>query len=72
MKAPALSDFIFTRLQSWKTAIVNKVRHAEALQKNIHTEKQFNRQMELNGEARKIKREMAELKMEMEGLKGEG
>lgn len=45
-------------------------RYAESLQKKIRKEKQFNRQVELNGEARKVKREIAELKKEMDCLKG--
>ena len=58
------------RIIELQTLMNAKARHAESLQKKIRAEKQFNKQMELNGEARKIKREIAELKKEMEGLKG--
>ena len=60
------------RIIELEAIITKKARHAESLQKKIRAEKQFNKQMELNGEARKIKREIAELKKEMERLKGEG
>lgn len=53
------------RIIELQDLIDKKSRYAESLQKKIRKEKQFNRQMELNGEARKIKREIAELKKEM-------
>lgn len=56
------------RIIELRELITQKSRYAESLQKKIRTEKQFNRQMELNGEVRKIKREMTELKKELMGL----
>lgn len=58
------------RIIELEAIITKKARQAESLQKKIRAEKQFNKQMELNGEARSIKREIAELKKEMERLKG--
>ena len=58
------------RIIELQELINKKSRYAESLQKKIRTEKQFNRQMELNGEARKVKREIAELKKELVSLKG--
>ena len=58
------------RIIELRELITQKSRYAESLQKKIRTEKQFNRQMELNGEVRKIKREMTELKKELMGLQG--
>lgn len=58
------------RIIELQTLMNAKARHAESLQKKIRAEKQFNKQMELNGEARKIKREIAELKKEMEEQQG--
>jgi hypothetical protein len=37
----------------------------EALQKKVRAEKQFNRQMQLNAEARNLKRELAMLQEEI-------
>lgn len=59
-----------SRIVELQSLIDKKSRYVEGLQKKIRTEKQFNRQMELNGEARKIKREIAELKKEMVSLQG--
>lgn len=58
------------RIIELEELITKKSRYAESLQKKIRTEKQFNRQMELNGEARKIKREIEKMKKELSGLKG--
>ena len=58
------------RIIELEEMIDKKVRYAESLQKKIRTEKQFNRQMELNGEARRIKREIEKMKKELSGLKG--
>lgn len=58
------------RIIELEEMIGKKARYAESLQKKIRTEKQFNRQMELNGEARKVKREIAELQRELASLKG--
>ena len=58
------------RIIELEELITKKTRYAESLQKKIRTEKQFNRQMELNGEARKIKREIEKMKKELSVLKG--
>ena len=58
------------RIIELQELITKKSRYAESLQKKIRTEKQFNRQMELNGEARKIKREIEKMKKELSILKG--
>ena len=39
-----------------------------ALQKRVRTERQFNRQLELNNEARALKKKVAEWEKEMNGL----
>lgn len=41
----------------------------EALQKRVRTEKQFNRQLELNNEARALKKKVAEWEKEMDVFK---
>lgn len=48
--------------------IARKRRTAEALQKRVRNEKQFARQMELNSEARTLKREIAKLEEELTTL----
>ena len=48
--------------------IARKRRTAEALQKRVRNEKQFAKQMELNSEARTLKREMAKLEEEVKTL----
>lgn len=48
--------------------IARKRRTAEALQKRVRNEKQFARQMELNSEARALKREIAKLEEELTTL----
>lgn len=58
------------RIIELEELIMKKSRYAESLQKKIRTEKQFNRQMELNGEARKVKREIEKMKKELSSLKG--
>ena len=58
------------RIIELQDLIDKKSRYAEGLQKKIRKEKQFNRQVELNGEARKIKREIEKMKKELSGLKG--
>lgn len=40
-----------------------------ALQKRVRTEKQFNRQLELNNEARALKKKVAEWEKEMDVFK---
>lgn len=49
--------------------IATKQKLAEALQKKIRKEKQFARQVEMNTEARALKREIAKLKEKIEKLK---
>lgn len=44
-------------------------REAETLQKRVRNEKQFNRQIELNSQARAIKREIAELEAQLQNIK---
>ena len=58
------------RIIELQALISTKARHAESRHKKIRAEQQFNNQMELNGEARKIKREIAEQKQEMEEQQG--
>lgn len=41
----------------------------EALQKRVRTEKHFNRQLELNNEARALKKKVAEWEKEMDVFK---
>lgn len=48
--------------------ITRKRRAAEALQKRVRNEKQFAKQMELNSEARALKREIAKLEEELKSL----
>lgn len=48
--------------------IVRKRRAAEALQKRVRNERQFAKQMELNSEARALKREIAKLEEELKTL----
>jgi hypothetical protein len=45
--------------------LAQKQRAVEALQKKVRAEKQFNRQMQLNAEARNLKRELAMLQEEI-------
>ncbi len=44
-------------------------REAEALQKKVRNEKQFNRQIELNTQARSLKRSISELEVQLSNLK---
>ncbi|EJW91496.1 hypothetical protein EVA_20396, partial [gut metagenome] len=46
-----------------------KKRSVEALQKKVRAEKQYNRQVQLNSEARQLKRELASLQDEIDKLK---
>ena len=48
--------------------ITRKRRATEALQKRVRNEKQFAKQMELNSEARALKREIAKLEEELKSL----
>ena len=49
--------------------IAQKVRTAEALQKKIRKERQFNRQVEMNTKARQLKREIASLEEQIVEIK---
>ena len=44
-------------------------REGESIQKRIRNERQLNRQMELNGEARGIKKQIAQWQSELQELK---
>ncbi|MGL5981039.1 MAG: DUF4391 domain-containing protein [Phocaeicola sp.] len=57
------------RVVELDTVIEQKTRLAEALQKKVRLEKQVNRQMELNSEARAIKKEIAALNIELDKFK---
>ena len=53
------------RIIAIENEIATKQKLAEALQKKIRKEKQFARQVEMNTEARALKREIAKLKEEL-------
>lgn len=57
------------RIVELENLISQKTRLAEALQKKVRMEKQVNRQLEMNSEARTIKREIASLNNELNELK---
>ena len=57
------------RIVELENQITQKTRLAEALQKKVRLEKQVNRQLEMNSEARAIKREIASLNNELNELK---
>ena len=57
------------RIIAIENEIATKQKLAEALQKKIRKEKQFARQMEMNTEARALKREIAKLNEKIEKLK---
>lgn len=56
------------RILALRDEIVRKRRAAEALQKRVRNERQFAKQMELNSEARALKREIAKLEEELKIL----
>lgn len=56
------------RIIAIENEIATKQKLAEALQKKIRKEKQFARQVEMNTEARALKREIAKLKEELKNL----
>ncbi len=58
-----------TKINELETRIVKLRREAENLQKRVRNEKQFNRQIELNSQARALKREIAELETRLSNLK---
>lgn len=57
------------RLVELETLITKGKREVEALQKKIRGERQLNRQMELNGEARTLKKQIAQWQTELQELK---
>ncbi len=54
------------RIIDLQQQLVQKQRMVEVLQKKVRTEKQFNRQMQLNTEARALKKEVAALQAEID------
>ena len=56
------------RIIELQQQLAQKQRTVEALQKKVRAEKQFNRQMRLNEEARNLKRELAMLQKEINQL----
>lgn len=57
------------RLIELEALITKGKREVEALQKKIRNEKQLNRQMELNGEARNLKKQIAQWQNELQNIK---
>ena len=53
------------RIVELEALIAKGKRDVEALQKKIRNERQLNRQMELNGEARSLKKQLAELQQQL-------
>ncbi len=58
-----------TEIKELETRIAKMKREAENLQKRVRNEKQFSRQIELNSQARALKREIAELETELSNLR---
>ena len=57
------------RLVELEALITKGKKEIEALQKKIRNERQLNRQMELNGEARSLKKQIAQWQTELQELK---
>ena len=57
------------RLVELEALITKGKKEVEALQKKIRNERQLNRKMELNGEARSLKKQIAQWQTELQGLK---
>lgn len=57
-----------TEIQELESQIAKLRREAESLQKRVRAEKQFNIQIELNSQARTLKRKIAELESELQNL----
>lgn len=57
------------RLVELEALITKGKKEVEALQKKIRNERQLNRQMELNGEARSLKKQIAKWQTELQELK---
>lgn len=62
------SDAI-TEIKELETRITKMKREAENLQKRVRNEKQFNRQIEFNSQARALKREISELETQLSKIK---
>lgn len=60
-----------SEIKDIETRLAKMRREAETLQKRVRNEKQFNRQIELNSQARKLKVEISKLNFELSKLKGE-
>ena len=58
-----------TEIKELETRITKMKREVENLQKRVRIEKQFNRQIELNSQARALKRQIAELETQLSNLK---
>lgn len=58
-----------SEIKDIETRLAKMRREAETLQKRVRNEKQFNRQIELNSQARAIKREIAELEAQLQNIK---
>lgn len=58
-----------TEIKELETRIAKIKREAENLQKRVRNEKQFNRQVELNTQARALKKSIAELETQLSKLK---
>lgn len=60
---------VITEIKELETRIAKMKREAENLQKRVRNEKQFNRQIELNSQARALKRNISQLENELQKLK---
>ena len=58
-----------TEIKELETRLAKMRREAENLQKRVRNEKQFNRQIQLNSQARALKREIAELEIQLSNRK---
>ena len=58
-----------TKIKELETRLAKMRREVENLQKRVRNEKQFNRQIELNSQARALKREIAELESQLSNIK---
>lgn len=58
-----------SEIKELETRLAKMRREAEALQKKVRNEKQFNRQIELNTQARALKRSISELEVQLSNLK---
>ena len=58
-----------TEIKELENRIAKMKREAENLQKRVRNEKQFNRQIELNSQARALKREIAELESQLSNIR---